>query len=173
MALQALPGNPPSSFKDHRKAKNPYHSRYGEKWVDKLNSSTAMSKLCCITKTIRFMTNEADKPMKGSVHEDDFYVVHDALVLMTAKEKINRMKQKGYLNRWLLPLNGIQDGTPYDGHPVGNSPEFMPLDNSLNRYILHSLRFHCVLSHSIVDGEETTEEERNLCFSFSTPREID
>ena len=28
MALQALPGNPPSSFKDHRKAKNPYHSRH-------------------------------------------------------------------------------------------------------------------------------------------------
>ena len=48
----------------------------------------------------------------------------------------------------------------------------MPLDNILNRYILQSLRFHCVLSHSIVDGEETTEEERNLCFSFSTPREI-
>ena len=40
MALQALPGNPPSSFKDHRKAKNPYHSRYGEGWVDKLTPSS-------------------------------------------------------------------------------------------------------------------------------------
>ena len=48
----------------------------------------------------------------------------------------------------------------------------MPLDNSLNKDILHSLRFHCVLSHSIVDGEENTEEERKLRFSFSTPREI-
>ena len=28
------------------------------------------------------------------------------------------------------------------------------------------------MSHSIVDGEETTKEERNLCFSYSTPREI-
>ena len=27
--LQALPGNPPPSFKDHRKAKNPYLSSYG------------------------------------------------------------------------------------------------------------------------------------------------
>ena len=42
MDLQALPGNPPSSFKDHRKAKNRYHSRYGEGWVEKLKSSTAM-----------------------------------------------------------------------------------------------------------------------------------
>ena len=48
----------------------------------------------------------------------------------------------------------------------------MPLDNSLNREILQSLRFHCVLSHSIIDGKETMEEERKLCFSFSTPREI-
>ena len=140
--------------------------------MDKLKSSTAMSKLCCIADLIRFMMNEVEKLMKGSVHEDDFYIVHDALVLMTAKETINWMKQKGYLNRWLLPLNGLQYGTPYAGRPVGNSPEFMPLDNSLNRDILQSLRFHCVLGHSIVDGEETTEEERNLCVSFSTLREI-
>ena len=82
------------------------------------------------------------------------------------------MKQKGYLHCLLLHLNGLHDGTPYVGRPAGNSPEFMPLDNSLNRDILQSLRFHCVLSHSIVDGKETTEEERKLCFSFSTPREI-
>ena len=42
MALQALPGNPLFPFKDHRKAKNPYLSRYGERWVDKLKSSTGM-----------------------------------------------------------------------------------------------------------------------------------
>ena len=81
-------------------------------------------------------------------------------------------EKKGYLHRWLLPLNGLQDGTPYAVRPYGNSPEFMPLDNSLNRDILQSLRFHCVLSHAIIDGKEITEEERKLCFSFSTPREI-
>ena len=170
MALQDLPGNPPSSFKDHRKAKNPYHSRYGEVWVEKLKSSTAMSKLVCITDLIRFMMDEAEKLMKVSVHEDDFYIVHDALVLMTSKETINWMKEKGYLYRWLLPLNGMQDGTPYAGRPVGNSPEFVPLDNSLNRDILQSLRFCFVLSLSIIYGKETTEEERKLCFSFSTPK---
>ena len=82
--------------------------------------------------------------MKGSVHDADFYIVHDALMLMTTKEKINWMKQKGYLHIWLLPLNGLQDGTLYAGRTVGNSNKFMPLDNSLNRYIFHSLRVHCV-----------------------------
>ena len=57
--------------------------------------------------------NESEKLTKGSVHEEDLYIVHDALVLMTAKEMINWRKQKGYLHCWLLPLNGLQDGTPY------------------------------------------------------------
>ena len=140
MDIQALPGNPPSSFKDHRKAKNPYHSRYGERWVEKLKSSTVLLKFCCITDLICFMMNEAEKLVKGSVHKDNFYIFHNDLVLMTAKETINWMIQNGYLYRWWLPLNGLQDGTPYIGRPVGNSPKFMPLDNFLKRKILHSLR---------------------------------
>ena len=60
--------------------------------MDKLKSSTAMSKLCCIDDLISFMMNEAENLMKGSVHEDDFYIVHNDMVLMTAKEKINWIK---------------------------------------------------------------------------------
>ena len=69
-------------------------------------------------------------------------------------------------------MNGFQDGTPYAGRPVGNSPEFMPLDNSLNRDILHCLRFHCVLSRFVLDREGTDEEERNMKLILSTSREI-
>ena len=59
----------------------------------------------------------------------------------------------------------MQDGNPYAGRTVGNSPEFVPLDNSLKLDIVHSLRMHSVLIPYIVDGEETDEEERNMCFS--------
>ena len=65
------------------------------------------------------------------------------------------MKEKNYYHRWLLPMNGLQDGTPYSGRPVGNSPEFMPLDNILNREILRCLRFLYVLSRFVLDGEGT------------------
>ena len=91
---------------------------------------------------------------------------------MTEKETIQCIKEKNYFHRWLLPMNGFQDGTPYAGRPVGNIPEFMPLDDILNRYILYCLRFHCVLSRFLLDGEGTDEEERNMQFSLSTPREI-
>ena len=56
--LVALPGKPTPSIKDHRKAKNPYFSRYGEIWVEKLKFSSSMSKFCCITDLIRFMVKE-------------------------------------------------------------------------------------------------------------------
>ena len=79
--LVALPRKSAPSIKDHRKAKNHYFLRYGERWVEKLNSSSSMSKFCCITDLIRFMMKEAEKLMKGSIHEDD-------LVLMTVKETI-------------------------------------------------------------------------------------
>ena len=131
-----------------------------------------MSKLFCITDMIRFLMKEAEKLMKWSVHKGDFFVVHDDLVLMTAKKMIKWMKKKNCFHCWLIPMNGFQDRTPYDGHPVGNSPEFMPLDNSFNRYILHILRFHCVLRNYFLYGEGTYKEERNMCFSFSTPKEI-
>ena len=92
------------------------------------------------------MMNESKKLMKGSVNKDNIFIVHGDLVLMTEKEIINWMIYKGYLHRWLIPLNVLQDGTPYARHPVGNSPEFMPLNNSLNQEILHSVRFHSVVS---------------------------
>ena len=35
-SMVSLPGKPRPSIKDHKKAKNPYFSRYGEMWVEKL-----------------------------------------------------------------------------------------------------------------------------------------
>ena len=52
-----------------------------------------MSKFCCITYLIRFMMKEAEKLMKGYVHEDDFSIVHDALILMTGKETTKWTKE--------------------------------------------------------------------------------
>ena len=131
-----------------------------------------MSNFCCITDLIWFMIKEAGNLIKGSVHEHDFLIFHDSLVLMTAKEMIKWMKENNYFHRCFLPMTGLQNGTPYAGRPVGNSPKFIPLGNSLNRDILHSFRFHCVLSRFFLDGEGTDEEERNMRFSFSTPKEI-
>ena len=67
-------------------------------------------------------------------------------------------------------MNGFQDKTPYDGRPVGNIPEIMPLDNRLNRDILHSFHFHFFLSRFLLDREGSDKEERNMRFSLSIPK---
>ena len=90
-ALVALPGKPEPSVKDHRKERNPYYSRYGERWVDKLKSSSSMSKLCCITDLIRFMMREAENLIKGSVHEDDFFIVSFAVIKTRASWTIKKL----------------------------------------------------------------------------------
>ena len=54
--------------------------------MDKLKSSTTMLKFCCITDLISFAMNEADNLMKGSVHKENFFIVHDDLVLMISKK---------------------------------------------------------------------------------------
>ena len=132
-----------------------------------------MSKFFCITNMIRLMMKEAEKLMNGYVHEDDIFIVHDDLVLMKVKETITWMKENNYFLCWLIPTNGLQYGKTDAGRPVGNIPVFMPLDNSLNKDILHILRFHCVLSRFVLDGEGNNEEERNMYFILSTPKEID
>ena len=83
--LVAIPGKQTPSIKYNRKAKNTYLLRYGDRWVEKLKSSYSMSEFLCITDLIRFMMKEAENLMKGYVHEDDSFIMHDTLVLMTAK----------------------------------------------------------------------------------------
>ena len=82
------------------------------------------------------------------------------------------MKENNYFHCCLLPMNGLQYRKTYSGRPVGNNPKFMPFDHILNRDILHSLRFHCILRHFVLYGKGTDKGERNIYFSFSTPKEI-
>ena len=78
-----------------------------ERCVEKLKSSSSMSKFCSITDLIRFMMEEEEKLTKGSIHEDDFFIFHDAIVLMTTKETIKWMKDNNCFNCWLLNMNGF------------------------------------------------------------------
>ena len=65
-----------------------------------------MSKFIHIANLIRFTKNEAEKLMKGSVHEDNLYIVHDALGVNDGEvnNKSDETK-RGYSHRRSLPLN--------------------------------------------------------------------
>ena len=91
--------------------------------------------------------------MVGTKHKKDWYFYHDALTLMTSEKTISWMSKKidgvTVQKRWLTPQFDLNKGTVYFGRPVGNSPEFMPLDNLLNADITRSHDYHCRLSSKL------------------------
>ena len=148
-SLQLLEGKPTPLVKYHRKSNNPYFYRYGDTWLENLRIS-----LPCI------ISDGSVTWLEWSVQEDHF-LVHDVLQLITVKTTIMWMRKNQYLYRWLLPFNLMQDGMPYVGHPIGHSPNCTPLDNSLNIYILQSLTFHWVLSLFVLKDEGNDEKWKN------------
>ena len=166
-AEKCIPGAVPEKI-DYRKAENPYLAKYGEDaWELKVNRSTQMSQYACITDLIEHIVAESAKLFEGTKHEDDWVFYHDALSLMTANERIKWMKEKDIYKRWILPVNGLHtDNLPYLKQylfqPVGNSPENMPWDTSLNQD-LHK----CVERHISLTYELSVDDKRK--FDMSTP----
>jgi len=98
-----------------------------------------------------------------------FIFYHDALSLMTSKESITYMKTKGIYQHWLLPEAGLfsKEHDPslkrYQGRPVGNSPELMPLDSCLNRDIHMAVDTACANTSAMKDDNPKK-------FSMRTPK---
>ena len=154
---------------DYRQATNSYLARFDEDgWEDAISSSSVMSPFVSIKSLVTYIITESSRIMRGTAHEDDWYFYHDALALMTANATMEWMEKtmvdgRSMKSRWLVPQNGVNARTVYEGRPVGNSPEFMPLDNSLNNNIKASLNRHCcVTSHLPRDDKRR--------FSNSTPK---
>ena len=155
---------------DHRKALNPYESKFGEGWLSYLKKSPTFSSSIVITDYMEHIMSESQKIMHNTKYQDDWVVYHDALTLMTAKENKDWLLAKGYLKRWILPSNDLYVNSPdlykkYGGNPIGNSPEFMPWDAHLNNDIHSSMDYHCLLSKGL-DDDDTRK------FDFSTPKKM-
>ena len=68
---------------------------------------------------------------------------------MTTGTTIRWMKEKGYMDKWLVPQNGLNAGTCFEGRSVGNSHELMPLDMSLNTDIKYAHTRHVALTRHL------------------------
>ena len=75
------------------------------------------------------------------------------------------MKEEGYYKRWLIPQIVLNDKSDYASRPVGNLPEFMHLENSLNNNIQLSIYIHCAITAHLSDDDERK-------FSMATPLRI-
>ena len=155
---------------DHRKAPNPYLSKYGEQWIEKLKASPSFSSYVCITDYVEFIVAESSRIMSNTKHSEDWVFYHDALSLMTAKKTKEWMRSKGYYKKWLLPTKNLYDNSPdllkrYKDNPIGNSPEFMPWDSHLNQDLHAAHDHHVTLTRHLPDDDPRK-------FDGSTPKRM-
>lgn len=161
-ARSAIPGSYTSELVDHKKAENPYASLYGETWNDQINESVTLKGTCCITVLVEHMIRESQAVMRGTKWENMPMFYHDALTLLKCEETKSWMRAKGFLSYWVLPELGLNNGTTYAGRPVGNSPEMMPWDCSLNKDVDDVFLQHVAWTSNL---SETDPKK----FSKSTP----
>lgn len=171
LSKMAIKGTCPHIDIDHREHENPYKSRFGNNWEDKLKSSASLSPYVPITDIILFMCNESKNLMQGTAYHSNWYFYHDALSFLTANKTREWMSNtwfdgKRIMDRWLIPYHDLNINTRYHKRPVGNSPEFMPLDNSLNADLKNSLMHHCAVTSHL-----PKDDLRKHC--MSTPRLIE
>jgi hypothetical protein len=166
-AQQAHEGSVPSCVRrDHRKDEKPYLSRYGrDEWMSTIHKCSALSGYCCVKEMMEYMVEETQRVMKGTNHEGHGKFYHDALTLMTCKKTIKYMKNKDYLKHWLLPLEGLQYGTRYNESIPVDSPELMPLYETLNMDIHESARYPVAITAHLPNDDP-------IKYSFTTPNEI-
>ena len=74
-------------------------------------------------------------------------MIEKGYIMCMKEKKISDLDMRTYYECWILPQLGLNDDIDsYVGWPVGNSPEFMPWDASLNNDAHETVRRHCVLS---------------------------
>jgi hypothetical protein len=166
IAEKAPEGPPP--VKDHRKANNPYLSRFGkERWYEEVCKAPSMKAVTNVRHLVEYMVKVSKEHFAGTVYENNWYFYHDALSLMTADETKHWMTTKGYYKHWILPENGLNRHIAYykKVQPVGNNPGAMPWDNSLNKDC-DDLAMRHVAATSLLDKDDPKK------FSLATPNQV-
>jgi hypothetical protein len=114
---------------------------------------------------IDHIDNETKRVIKGTKNEGRGLWYHDALSLMMCKKSVQYMKEKGIFDSWLLPWDRLQEGTRYHESIPGDSPELMPLDETLNMDIHASACYHVAITSHLPNNDPRK-------YSFSPPKEI-
>jgi hypothetical protein len=133
--------------------------------MEEIRKCTAMSSSIYVTQMIHHMVDETARVTKGTTYEGKGQFYHDALTLMTCNKSKAYMRQNDLLKYWLLPLDKLQAGTRYHDSIPGDSPEWMPLDETLYQDIHSSARYHVTITSHLPKDDPRK-------FSFATPKEI-
>ena len=110
----AEPGDAPLTILvNHRKADNPYESRYGENWKESIKRGPKIKATVCITELIEHVVHETKCVFAHMTYAGNCFFYHDALTQMMNKDTKEWMRAKGYYEMWVLPMKGCNAGSVY------------------------------------------------------------
>ena len=82
---------------------------------------------------------------------------------LTDKKCKQWMIKEGIYDHWLIPVNGCNAGTIYFGRPVGNTPEVMPWDESLNKDVHDKVKEYASLSSHVKKEDQPELWAKRFC----------
>jgi hypothetical protein len=170
----------PYSFDYVHGQANPYEHRYGSEWLTEIDkvAQSGLTKVTCVTDLIEHIDSETKAAFKDTKYADTYLWCHDALTQMCDGACKKWMMENGYWKRWVKPELGLnssiriigENGKPvvstrYRERPVGDSPELMPHDSSLNWDVDVSNRMHVLFTKHLPNSDERK-------IRLDTPKEI-
>ena len=165
---------------DHRSSENPYLSKFGEgEWETKIRKCALLRNYLPVSDLIIHMAKCTTDAMRGTEFEGRGLFFHDALSQLTEKDtrewmKTNTFDGRTYWSMWITPVLGCNDCIKnekdklikcYALRPVGNMPEIMCLDNSLNQDIHANVDANVGATNFLPNNDERK-------FSLATPSHI-
>lgn len=91
---------------DYRMAENPYEAKFGQDWENQIATSSHV-KCISVAKLVDHIYKETKQIFQDTTCKDNWMFYHDALSLMTSKDCIEYMKEKGYYEQWIFCLSQI------------------------------------------------------------------
>lgn len=159
---------PPQDI-DHRKHKNnnPHFSLCKAHWKKKVLEHPQMKAIASVRDMVTHFVKVGQEHCKGTICENKWMLHHDALSLMTSKEKIEWMEERDHLKHWWLPQFNLNSHTRNFGQPrpVGQHAGANSWDATSNKD--HD---DIVLSH--VAATPLLAEDDPKKFSLSSPRKM-
>eukprot|EP01050_Picozoa_sp_SAG11_P017372 SAG11_NODE_2500_length_3282_cov_3.538800_1_plen_631_part_00 len=127
-----------SVWHDHTMAANPYESRFGPDWQQKLPSTF---KFFSIATIMDHLKAEGDRIFAGTPREADWLIYHDRLPQWWEPDAQAHMERLGMAHRqwWAEGATNESLTEYYKEKLFGDSPEMMPLDSSLFNDLIEAI----------------------------------
>ena len=156
---------------------NPFEERYKATWLQELCKFPLVKKYMCVTDLMDHVIEQGNKMFKGSTHEKDWVIYHDALSQWWEKEAQEHMADKGFADRQVKAQGKTNDTLKeklskrgylrYKDSLMGDSPELMPLDSTLFNDLINSIGHHVCSTWNVTKEQEEAGTKK---WSMATPK---